>query len=471
MLLEDYFYNNLQVTSTMEDASDSASRAATDERLLENAFQLKLLCPSWEARDVLHAVGIELDRDDYDGLRKKIQDRVRAHIQQHGMPVLGSDDKSRVERAVAMLLLMTYNPEADGVKPIKLTDTMKIAGFSPNDCSTGTAPYMRCYRLLKKKGKTRERRPQPDAVAATTSVPARPPTEQTTTNTAARARPPAAETANTAARVRPPHVTVPSDEDSSAPILSPLTQDSSPNSSQDSSRSNNEGARSGGNDNDNQEDEEDVSTQPSSTNRRPAIIPDDFDENYYVWPIPYPDELTMETLHGNSVISLSARSKPKTIERLTTTKTSRNTTHAAQHERQLIAEGVSIRNSLYKAASILYASVVRQENTLTNFSTADKVATAFNIMSGAEFLSGNELQAAVKNGNVGKSPPRRGRVSLVPEDEFDAFCDAVFSFAALQQINSTIRTKKMELQTLVGEILNDKRKADGDEGMQTVLLL
>ena len=153
MLLEDYFYNNLQVTSTMEDASDSASRAATDERLLENAFQLKLLCPSWEARDVLHAVGIELDRDDYDGLRKKIRDRVRAHIQQHGMPVLGSDDKSRVERAVAMLLLMTYNPEADGVKPIKLTDTMKIAGFSPNDCSTGTAPYMRCYRLLKKKGR------------------------------------------------------------------------------------------------------------------------------------------------------------------------------------------------------------------------------------------------------------------------------------------------------------------------------
>ena len=47
----------------------SASRSGTDERLLEDAFQLKLLAPSFEARDVLHGVGIELDRDDFDDLR------------------------------------------------------------------------------------------------------------------------------------------------------------------------------------------------------------------------------------------------------------------------------------------------------------------------------------------------------------------------------------------------------------------
>ena len=84
-------------------------------------------------------------------------------------------------------------------------------------------------------------------------------------------------------------------------------------------------------------------------------------------------------------------------------------------------------------------------------------------MSGADFLSGSELQAAVKNGNIGKSPPRRGRVSAVPDEEFEAFCDAVFSFSAIQQINSTFRKKKMELQSLVDEILNAKRTDDGDE--------
>jgi hypothetical protein len=127
-------------------------------------------------------------------------------------------------------------------------------------------------------------------------------------------------------------------------------------------------------------------------------------------------------------------------------------------------EGVSIRNSLYKAATVLYAAVVKQENTLINFSTAEKVAAAFNVMSGAEFLSGNEIQAAVRTGNVGKSPPRRGRASTVPEDEFEAFCQAVFSFAAIEQINCTSRTKKMELMSLVGEILNAKRLEDGDDG-------
>jgi hypothetical protein len=112
---------------------------------------------------------------------------------------------------------------------------------------------------------------------------------------------------------------------------------------------------------------------------------------------------------------------------------------------------------------LLYSSVVKQENTLINFSTAEKVAAAFNVMSGAEFLSGNELQAAVRTGNVGKSPPRRGRASSVSEDDFHAFCSAVFTFAAIKQINCTSRTKKMELMSLVGEILNSKRLEDGDD--------
>ena len=76
--------------TTMSASQDSASRLATDERLLEDAFQLKLLSPGWGTRDVLFAVGIELDRDDYDDLRARLRDKVRAHTQQHGMPVLGT---------------------------------------------------------------------------------------------------------------------------------------------------------------------------------------------------------------------------------------------------------------------------------------------------------------------------------------------------------------------------------------------
>ena len=164
---------------------------------------------------------------------------------------------------------------------------------------------------------------------------------------------------------------------------------------------------------------------------------------------------------GTSVISLPSRSKPRSLQSLTTTKNVRQTTQAAHQERQIIAEGRSIRSTIYKSATILWDSVVRNQNTLKVFSTSSKVASAFNKMCGIDLLSGNELDAAVKSGNVGSSPPRRGRTSSVPDEHFHAFCDAVFSFSAIQQINSTVRSNRSELTALVGEILNAKRKEDG----------
>ena len=59
------------------------------------------------------------------------------------------------------------------------------------------------------------------------------------------------------------------------------------------------------------------------------------------------------------------------------------------------------------------------------FSEAEKVASAFNAFCGIELFSGNELEAAVENETVGKSPPRRRRASTVPDDEFDAICELI----------------------------------------------
>ena len=122
---------------------------------------------------------------------------------------------------------------------------------------------------------------------------------------------------------------------------------------------------------------------------------------------------------------MASRPKPKALEHLTTTTNTRNTVQGAQQEQQAIAEGMSICNSLYKAATILCAGVSQQENVLKNFAAAEKVAAAFNMMSGAKFLSGNELQSAVRAGNEGMSPLRHGRQSSVAGEDFNAFCNAV----------------------------------------------
>ena len=450
MFTEDHhFCVALQANSqlAMSFSEPSTSRSNTDDRLLEDAFQLKLLATSMDSTDILKAVGVDLERPDFQDLTRKLRDRIIAHSQQHGMPSQGTDVYSMVTRAAKMLLLMKYNPDSKTGGFIKLTHTMKLAGFNKTESKSASPEYMRCFRKV---GALKAQKEKRRAEAATRAA-------------EARARAPQQESVPPP---RIPNLSVPlTDDGSEQPSLSPLTQDSNNAllSSDDEESENGSTRNNGDNEKDTDTEEEGASSSLGAT-----TVPDDFEENQCVWPIPFPDEFKRESMENGkcltSVASLSSRSKPKTIQSLTTTTAARNTTHAAQRERQELLEGQSMRTSLYKSATTLCAAVVRQENTLTNFATPEQVATAFNIMSGIDMLSGNELRAAVRTGNIGKSPPRRGRISSVPAAEFDAFCDAAYTFSAIEQINCTSRTKKAEIQSLVGEVLNAKRKEDGDDG-------
>ena len=146
----------------------SESQEAVDERLLNDAVQLKHLWPDFEARDVLYAVGIDLERKDYQEIKSKFRGKSRAYSQQHGMTIV--DEDSKTERAVLMLMLMKYNPESNNQKAAFLTDTMKIVGFPPEVCSTGKAQYMRCYRLLAKKKKEEKARKNQEPPRPTRNV-------------------------------------------------------------------------------------------------------------------------------------------------------------------------------------------------------------------------------------------------------------------------------------------------------------
>ena len=104
----------------------------------------------------------------------------------------------------------------------------------------------------------------------------------------------------------------------------------------------------------------------------------------------------------------------------------------------------------------MWNGVASNQNILKRLDTANKVAGAFNSLAGIELLTGHELEAAVQNGTVGMSPQRRGRNISVPDDEFKAFCAAVFTYSAIQQINSVERSNRSELMSLVGDVLNAK---------------
>jgi hypothetical protein len=116
---------------------------------------------------------------------------------------------------------------------------------------------------------------------------------------------------------------------------------------------------------------------------------------------------------------------------------------------------------MFKIGTMLHHTVVDGRNILRVFDTPEKIATSLNQLAGLECLTGTELATAVARGNVGQSPPRRGRNSSVPEDIFSHLAYAVFSFSTIQQINNGERATRSQLSSLVGEIVNAKREAVG----------
>jgi hypothetical protein len=110
---------------------------------------------------------------------------------------------------------------------------------------------------------------------------------------------------------------------------------------------------------------------------------------------------------------------------------------------------------------VLWQSVVNGNNTLKAFDTAEKCADLVNQMSGISCLSGYDLKSAVERGEAGKSPPRRGRSSSIPDKDYHNLCFAVFSLFTIRQINNGERFNRSQLESLVGEVVNAKREADG----------
>ena len=112
--------------------SSSTSTVATD-RLLASATQLALLLPHMDRSDVLYAVGFSSDNADQGEVKKRLRHLVRAHCVQRGMPVFGTDEKAKEERAFKVFNLMQRNPEKSNHAPgktIKLTEAMMFTGFS-----------------------------------------------------------------------------------------------------------------------------------------------------------------------------------------------------------------------------------------------------------------------------------------------------------------------------------------------------
>lgn len=162
-----------------------------------------------------------------------------------------------------MLLLMKHNPYLNSGGLIKLSHTMKLAGFSKEESKSKCPECVRCFRKAVALKELKERRR----------------TKAATSLAEARARATQKETG-------PPlglaNASVPAKDDSSeAPSLSPNTQDS--NGGHHSSESDDK-LNVNGSTGSNRDDEEHTAAEEdgASSSLGPTVVPDDFEQNQCV---------------------------------------------------------------------------------------------------------------------------------------------------------------------------------------------
>ncbi|CAB9531097.1 unknown protein [Seminavis robusta] len=387
--------------------------------------------------DCLVAVGMNEEIASTEQVKKQFDRRRNGMEQRHGRPEHTDNIEENTKRAVYLFQRLAVNPTAIGKKPTQAW-TMALAGFKHEQRKAG-ACFMKVSRAIKSSQKRQQQQQQQrqaaqmPPVARQNQIP-RPGHKKPPPNNHL-PKPPAV-------AARPvPHVLI-DDDDGSQVVLSPISAaDSNP-------------AFVGFD----QEKEEFsfFNTPPNFCNTEMQVL---FDSAYCG------DSVSMSSGAKSNIDWKDAR-KPQgsirsAISHLTTTTDTRRTSKAAQQERQSRRELDNIRKSLFKAATVIYNSVRANENTLSIFKSAEAVATTFNKLVGIDCLSGREIQTAVAKGSINESPPRLGRQGEIPIEEFKDFCSAVFTACAIEQSNCQERSNREQLKSIVGEILNDKRKSEG----------
>ena len=89
-------------------------------------------------------------------LKKRLQHGIKLHVQENGFMILETTEDAMIDRSVLIFNLMQKNPDKPNSKAaVKLTDTMKLAGFDKHKARSGSSEYMRAFRLIKAQAEER----------------------------------------------------------------------------------------------------------------------------------------------------------------------------------------------------------------------------------------------------------------------------------------------------------------------------
>ena len=143
------------------------------------------------------------------------------------------------------------------------------------------------------------------------------------------------------------------------------------------------------------------------------------------------------------------------ISKLTTRPAKRNTSRVAQRERQEQSDLHDLLSSAFKVGTLLLSTVRDGKNPLKHLKTADDVAEAVNELFRCRLVTGAQLSTACNKGRVGVSPPRRGCISNLTDEEMEAICTACFTMESIEQVNcEATRMARPQVISMVGSVAN-----------------
>jgi hypothetical protein len=268
-------------------------------------------------------------------------------------------DAENLQRTLTIYELAEWNQ--DRSKKLELATAMKLAGWLPSVTTSATAQYVKCRRKLIGLG----------LIATSSKKAAAPPPP--------RPPPPPLYVANS--RTLPPPLPLDVDiVNFDGGLISPMTiagQESVDNEDRSST----------------------VSLSKNSNSKK--------------------NKHGLQASPQESVAELSKSEKIALFSKkiIDTSSRQRKTSKQAQQERREGREFEDCAKSAYKLGSLLYDSAMTKENPLVKFQDADVCADAINKLFGIEgsdgesvgLVNGRQLRSAFRDGECGKSPPRRGR--------------------------------------------------------------
>jgi len=96
------------------------------------------------------------------------------------------------------------------------------------------------------------------------------------------------------------------------------------------------------------------------------------------------------------------------------------------------------------------------------FKDAVAVATFVNEGFKCDLISGRDIRDAVSNGMIGVVRRKNGRNVETPEEDCKDLASLLFTANTIDQSNAAVkRLTKPDQRSIIGSILNHKRKADG----------